>query len=168
MELYVIRHGIAESAAAHAGADDARALTKNGREKVRAVAAFLKKQGACPTLVLSSPFTRALETAEILREGCPGTKETVITGLLKPDGLSNGGSYDPLVDYLNGLDVDSVAIVGHEPFLSGFVSYCLSRGKMPFVRMKKAGVAAIACTGPLEPGACELVWLVGPAQVLPE
>ncbi len=163
MELYVIRHGIAENSAVRGGDDRARALTKNGREKVRAVAAFLKKQGACPALFLSSPITRALETAEILREGCPGAKETVITDLLKP-----GGSYDPLIDFLNGLDVESVAVVGHEPFLSGFVSYCLSRSKMPFVRMKKAGVAAITCVGPLEPGACELMWLLGPAQMQPE
>ena len=162
MELYVIRHGIAEDAADHDGSDDARALTKKGKEKIKCVARHLKDRGVDLDVVISSPLIRSMETAEIIRGQCSGTKKVLITDSLMPD-----ASYNALIDYLNGLDrAGSIAIVGHEPFLSGFVSYCLSRSREPFVRMKKGGVAAIRYDGPLEPGNCELVCLMGPGQML--
>jgi phosphohistidine phosphatase len=160
-ELYVIRHGIADDAAGHGGSDEQRQLTKKGKDKVNKVARFLKNGGTELGHVLSSPLARALETAEIVREECSRSGDVVITDLLKP-----GGSYDDLVGLINETGGDeSIAIVGHEPFLSGFVSYCLSGSRHPYVRMKKAGVALLTYEGHLEPGGCELAWLMGPGQM---
>ena len=56
---------------------------------------------------------------------CGDTKEVTVTDLLSP-----GASYNNLIKFLNKLkDSKKVAIVGHEPFLSGFASYCLSKNK---------------------------------------
>lgn len=160
-ELYVIRHGIADDAADHGGSDEQRQLTKKGKDRVKKVARFLNSEGTELGLVLSSPLARALETAEIVKEECSRSGDVVITDLLKP-----GGSYDDLVGLINGTGGDeSVAIVGHEPFLSGFVSYCLSRSRQPYVRMKKAAVALLTYEGSLKPGDCELAWLMGPGQM---
>jgi len=162
IELYVIRHGIADGAAEHDGKDEERQLTKKGREKVTGVAKYLRSRDIELDTVISSPLVRAKETAEIVRGECSSLKRIAVTDLLKPD-----GSYDELLSYLNSQKCDHIAIVGHEPFLSGFVSYCLSRNNQPFVRMKKAGIALISYDGRIEPGKCELLWLMGPGQMLP-
>ena len=161
IELYVIRHGIADDAAEHDGKDGERQLTKRGREKIRGVAKYLQSLDIEFDTVISSPLVRAKETAEIIRGECSSLKRIVVTDLLNPD-----GSYDELIAYLNQQKSDHIAIVGHDPFLSGFVSYCLSRNNRPFVMMKKAGVALISYDGRIEPGRCELAWLMGPGQML--
>ena len=160
-ELYVIRHGIADDPAEHGGRDDRRQLTKKGREKVIGVAESLRARGVQFDAIYSSPLARALETAEIIRRECSALPQVTVTGLLKPT-----ASFDDLIEYLNQEDKASSAVVGHEPFLSGFVSYALARSRMPFVRLKKAGVALLDYEGELRPGNCELAWLAGPAQLI--
>ena len=64
MELYLLRHGIAESA--RPGMKDAeRALTEEGRVKLRRVLKRAKEAGVEPDLILSSPYRRATETADL-------------------------------------------------------------------------------------------------------
>src|SRR5919202_58487 len=62
MEIYLLRHGIAESQAA---TDAERDLTAEGRKKVRQVMKVAADAGVSPALVLSSPYRRALTTARI-------------------------------------------------------------------------------------------------------
>src|SRR5262252_2962584 len=64
MELYLLRHGVAEDRAA-TGRDADRRLTEEGREKLRRVLERAHVVGVRPSLILSSPLRRALETAEI-------------------------------------------------------------------------------------------------------
>ena len=64
MEIYLLRHGIA--ADAKPGQSDAsRALTEEGREKLARVLGRAGKAGMSPSLILSSPLRRAIETAEV-------------------------------------------------------------------------------------------------------
>ncbi len=162
-EIYVIRHGIADDATDHNDIDAERQLTKKGREKVKGVVKYLQSRRIRFDIVVSSPLVRARETAEIFNNACSRSRSLAISDLLMPD-----GSYDELITFLNNIPEEHVAIVGHEPFLSGFVSYCLSRSSMPYVRMKKAGVACLTCENTLQPGDCVLAWLMGPAQMLAE
>ena len=64
MQIYLLRHGIAENGAP-GRPDSERALTDEGREKLRRVLARARDAGASPSLILSSPYRRALETAEV-------------------------------------------------------------------------------------------------------
>src|ERR1051326_8244923 len=67
MQIYLLRHGIAEDAAP--GQSDAdRALTAEGREKLRRVLKRAAAAGVAPGAILSSPLRRAIETAEIAAE----------------------------------------------------------------------------------------------------
>lgn len=160
-DLYVIRHGIADDAADHGGHDEERMLTKKGKDRVSGLAKYLDNIGVRLDVVISSPLVRAVETAEIVRKKCSDSKEITITDMLKP-----GGSCDNLIGYLNKVQgMESIAIVGHEPFLSGFISYSLSRSRHPYVLMKKAGVALLTYEDQLKPGNCELEMLMGPAQM---
>jgi len=67
---------------------------------------------------------------------------------------------------LNSLEgKDKIAIVGHEPFLSGFASYCLSKSKNSFIRLKKGGILALEVDNMLKPGQSRLAWLMEPWQL---
>jgi phosphohistidine phosphatase len=159
--LYVVRHGIAEKRGEEAD-DDARELTRKGRARMKLVAKGLADAGVVFDVILTSPLVRARQTAGILEKYCLDGRSAVLTDLLKP-----GASFDGLLEYLDGLEgVDSVAIVGHEPFLSSFVSFCLAGEKPSFIRLKKGGVASLEINGSIKPGQCTLEWLMGPAQLI--
>ena len=65
MELYLMRHGIAEEAS-RTGKDRDRALTEEGIERTRATGKALVQVGVKFDLILSSPYLRAWQTAEII------------------------------------------------------------------------------------------------------
>lgn len=150
LELYIIRHGIAEKDGGEMG-DEGRRLTKKGKEKMKEVAKELKKGDIHFDLILTSPLLRAKETAEIVVKQC-GSKMTE-TDLLKP-----GAEYQDLIKYCNKLKgYKRIAVVGHEPFLSGFASYCLAKTEISFIDLKKGGVLMLDVGGTLKPGACVLL-----------
>jgi phosphohistidine phosphatase len=62
MKLYLLRHA---TAADMAPSDAKRELTHEGREEARIAGEALAKLGVRPSHVLSSPLTRARQTAEI-------------------------------------------------------------------------------------------------------
>jgi phosphohistidine phosphatase SixA len=161
-ELYVIRHGIAEPRTAENLDDEHRQLTKKGKEKVKDITKSLKNMGISFDIIFTSPLDRASQTAELMEGLCNKKDGIIVSEILKP-----GGTYNELIDQLNSIDgADSIAIVGHEPFLSGFISYCLSKSRSSFIVMKKGGIAALAVNGEILPGKCELMWLMGPGQLL--
>src|SRR5215471_76043 len=64
MELYLLRHGIAENGRP-GRPDSARELTSEGREKTALVLKAACRSGVHPSVILSSPYIRARQTAEI-------------------------------------------------------------------------------------------------------
>src|SRR5438309_313742 len=85
MQVYLLRHGIAEEGTSQRSDAD-RALTNEGRRKLRQVFAHVADAGVKMDLVLTSPLKRALQTAEIAI-GCLKTKpEMLISATLAPGG----------------------------------------------------------------------------------
>ena len=159
--LYVVRHGIAEQRGPNVE-DDARELTRKGKDRMKLVAKGLADASVRFDAILTSPLARALQTARILEKYCASGDSVVETDLLKPD-----ASFDGLIEQLNGLEgVDSVAIVGHEPDLSSFISYCTADKKASFIVLKKGGVALLETGGAIRPGKCLLAWLLEPGQLI--
>ena len=74
-------------------------------------------------LILSSPYLRARQTAEIVAEAFKARKRLELS-----DSLTPGGSTKKLVELLNRLQPspESVLLVGHEPYLSGLISLLVS------------------------------------------
>jgi len=67
MELYLLRHGLAvERGTTGFENDSARPLTPKGRRQLRQIAAAMKRLNLRCDLILSSPFRRAKQTAEIV------------------------------------------------------------------------------------------------------
>ena len=67
MNLYILRHGVATDPAAHEFAKDAdRPLTPEGKRKLRQVAEAMEALELSFDLILSSPYLRARQTAEVI------------------------------------------------------------------------------------------------------
>jgi phosphohistidine phosphatase len=160
-ELYIIRHGLAGIRMEDAAHDESRPLTAKGKDKMKDIAKGLKELGVSFDKVLTSPLARAEQTADVLKKYCVDGGHIEVTDLLKP-----GTSKDDLIRYLNKLDADSVAIVGHEPDLGEFASYCLSKSQSSFIILKKGGVMKLEMDGPVKPGKCGLCWLMEPYQLI--
>src|SRR5687767_12246278 len=87
MNLYIIRHAIAvDEATSDSGSDSERPLTDKGRKKMRQIAKALRHLGVEFDLILSSPYVRACETAEILADVLKMKDKIVLSDNLIPLG----------------------------------------------------------------------------------
>jgi phosphohistidine phosphatase len=137
MELYLFRHGIAEDA--KPGRPDAgRALTDEGKLKVADVVKAARRAGAEPSLIVSSPYRRALETARIAVEHFEYKGEVIRTETLVPHGYPEK-VWSELRDYR---EETAILLAGHEPLLSHLVGYLLASPAL-LVEMKKAAMVRI-------------------------
>ena len=114
-------------------------------------------------MILSSPFVRARQTAEIVAGELKLKKRLQFT-----DTLACGGSLKNLVGLLAGLESapEDVLLVGHEPNLSRLISLLVSGdADAAAVEMKKGGLCKLEIVE-LEYGQCaRLAWLLTPAQM---
>src|SRR5690348_4002500 len=110
MKLYLLRHGKADWPD-WSQPDDERPLTKDGKEEMHRMAAFLPRLKVKPELILSSPLPRAWQTAEIVAESL---------GAELREEPSLGRSFGPLQLHkmIQHVDRDELMIVGHEPDFS--------------------------------------------------
>jgi phosphohistidine phosphatase len=163
MELLVIRHAIAEDrdAFASTGRDDSeRPLTSAGRDKMRRVAAGLCREVPKIDLLASSPYTRAMQTAELVAEAYR------IDEIKKVDALVPESPLDQFLTWLQRRSTAKVvAIVGHEPHLGELVTWLLSGIRESRVDMKKGGACLIEFEGQPGAGLGVLQWLMGPGQL---
>src|SRR5262249_54870533 len=84
MQIYLLRHGIAENARP-GQADAERALTGEGRDKLRRVLKRARLADVSPAVVLSSPYRRAIETADVAVEIFGYQGKVVLTRALVPE-----------------------------------------------------------------------------------
>jgi phosphohistidine phosphatase len=120
MELYLLRHGIAEDRAA-TGRDADRRLTEEGREKLRRVMERVYGAGVRPSLILSIQYRRALETAEIAARELGYEGKLGRTEALTPDS-SPRAVWDLVREERHEAEL---LLVGHEPLLSATVAYLI-------------------------------------------
>ena len=137
MNLYIVRHAIAvEEGAAGYESDSERPLTDKGRKKMRQVAKGLRSLGVEFDLILSSPYVRARETAEILAEVFKMKKNITFTESLIPLATP-----ELLIGEINQTySVDSIAVVGHEPHLSTLIGILVAENAKIDLTLKKGGV----------------------------
>ncbi len=120
MELYLLRHGIAEGGQPNQP-DHLRALVPEGEKRLRQTLKRAAAAGVSPSLILSSPFLRAKQTAAIADEILPGKRTTLLTDVLVPMGRP-----DEVWDELRlHRAEDSVLLASHEPLCSQLAAYLL-------------------------------------------
>ena len=136
MRVYILRHGIAEEVAA-GGSDAARALTAEGRQKLRVVLHRAREAGVRPSLILTSPLKRALQTAEIAAAVLGVKRELITTSSLAPSGTPQR-----VWNEIRAQQAERLLIAGHEPLLSHVVGFLL---RCPTLRLdlKKGALASL-------------------------
>jgi phosphohistidine phosphatase len=161
MILYVVRHASAFARDPRRWPDDRdRPLTPRGEERFRLAARGLVKLAPAVDVVLGSRLVRAWRTAAILEQeaGWPAPRPfpplesaalpaRVLAALRAPGAGSGAGA---------------VALVGHEPQMSGLVASLLAgEAGHAAVDMKKGAVACLEVDRPA-PGAGVLLWFAPP------
>ena len=157
MRLLVVRHGIAEEyeeAYRRGVSEEQRELTQEGREKMQRAARGLEKKLEGIDLIFHSPLVRARQTAEIIGGAYKGVQLDVLNELRPESDPSHTLlALSPLL-----IDCECVAIVGHQPHVSAFISYALSARATNFVAMKKGAMSLLEFPGRMREGQAILRW----------
>ena len=155
MNLYLIRHAIAVEE--HED-DSQRPLTDKGRKKMRQTAKGLRALGVEFDLILSSPYVRAAETAEILADVFKMKKEVQFSENLVPS-----GSPEALIAEMNEkYNAGSVVLVGHEPFLSSLIGLLVADNPNADITLKKGGVCSLSADDLHHTHKASMDWLLTP------
>lgn len=133
MKLWVLRHGQAE---ARAATDAQRPLTETGRQEALRMGEHL--QGETLEVILASPYLRAQQTAELVRQ-CIGLRRAVVTvDWATPDD-------DPLavLDRLAERSESNILLVSHQPLVGTLLSLAVEGHRRGHYPMPTAGLACL-------------------------
>ena len=161
MNLFFLRHGKAYARSPKWRPDSKRPLTAEGEKRMFEEAHGIERMGLSFDLILTSPYLRALRTAEILAEALKSKKMVVTRNLIS--------EADPkaIVDEINEKfsAMKQIVLTGHEPFLSRLISILLAGQENMSIELKKGGLCKLTVTR-LKPGQCAtLNWLMTPRQL---
>jgi phosphohistidine phosphatase len=144
MILYLVRHGIAvDRADPKSPAEAERPLTARGVQKTREAALGFCALGAKPEVLITSPYVRAAQTAEIFAEALGFSPEKIrVSDALKP--AQNPAE---ILKEISHLKAKEVALFGHAPHLDMLIAQ-LAGSRGPFTELKKAGAACFEQASP--------------------
>jgi phosphohistidine phosphatase len=158
VQLHLLRHAHAGDAMKWHGPDDLRPLSERGRRQAEAMGRFLAAAGFAPDAIITSPLTRAVETAQLA--AAPLGRPVIIDDrLARP--------LDPSAIEAILADADDPArpvLVGHDPDFTELLGELTGLGSLV---MRKGQLARIDLRRPVRPGEGLLRWLVPPELVLP-
>ena len=137
MLIYVLRHGIAEEAAP-GSSDEARALVPEGSRKLRSVLRVAKAAGVSPSIILTSPYKRAVQTAQLAAETLSFEGELIQTKALAPESSPEQVWGEVRLHK----HASEVLLSGHEPLLSQTIAFLLAAPSLQ-VDLKKGALACV-------------------------
>ncbi len=130
MTLYLLRHAEAEVLAP---SDSARRLTPKGEEQAERVGKFCRRHEIAPAIILTSPVTRARQTAEIAARQLGDIEMVEVPwaacGMDPFSALKELAVYDKF---------SSVLLVGHQPDLGALASVLMGIPHLQSMRVRKA------------------------------
>ena len=153
MELYFLRHGAAAARADWEGDDSQRPLTDQGREDVARVAGLLARMAPALDAIVTSPYVRSSETAEIVAQHLDMQDKVVIDDRLEPG--FDAGRLGKLLKKFP--EAKALLLVGHEPDFTTTIGE-LTGGR---IVLKKGGMGYVE-TADASLKKAVLVWLVQP------
>lgn len=158
MQLYIVRHGIAiDREDPQCPPDPERYLTEEGVEKTKGVARGLAALGVTGDLFLTSPYVRAVQTAEIVASALGYEKQKI----RRTDSLLPGTEPSLLFrELVKDKQAAAVLVFGHAPHLDDLIATAVA-AKKHVTELKKAGVALIELKR-ISPPIGMLVWLATP------
>jgi phosphohistidine phosphatase len=141
MVIYFVRH--ANAGPKHfsdSSKDEKRPIDKLGEEQSHDVGRALAALGVTVNVIVSSPLTRAMQTAAIVSQELGHEEKLVLDDALRPE-----ATFEKFKALLNRYkDKAAIMVVGHDPSMTEFVNRTLSGGApLAVIEMKKAGVAKV-------------------------
>jgi phosphohistidine phosphatase len=137
MHLYLLRHGVSEEAKP-GGVDADRALTSDGRKKLRHVLKTVAEARVKPSLMFSSHLKRAVQTADIAKDVLGYEGEIVKTKTLAP-----AASAEQVWEELRiHKSEPSIMLVGHNPLFDYLAAFLLGAPNLK-VDFKKGAIMRI-------------------------
>jgi phosphohistidine phosphatase len=159
MKLLVIRHGLAAEREPSLPDED-RALTVEGRRRVKRAARGLARLVPRLDCLATSPLRRAHQTAELVARRYDGLEPRLVAE------LSPQVPLERLMEWLSARDPgETLALVGHEDRLSRLVGWLMSGQPESRLVLKKSGACLLRIAGPCQPGGALLEWLLTPSQL---
>lgn len=153
VQLHLLRHAHAGDPFKWSGPDDKRPLSEKGRLQSERLGIFLATARFQPDAIVTSPKTRAVETARLVAAalGLPVVVHEALAGPLDIAAL------DDLLSAVG--DPMRPLLVGHDPDFSELAAALTGASQLP---MRKAALVRIDLSRPIAPGAGVLRWLVPP------
>jgi phosphohistidine phosphatase len=161
MRLLIIRHAIAVARSTPDIPDEERPLTGRGKRRFQRAARGLARIVGRPDVLLTSPLVRASKTARIAARAwgrvepieepaLAGDDTEAVLAAVVAHAQETGDAEDALV-----------AVVGHEPHLSGLLARLIGASDADRVAFRKGGAALVELSGaPREGG--QLIWFLPP------
>lgn len=157
-ELYLVRHAIAETRGPEWPDDRQRPLTAAGIRRFKEVVRGLARTDLQLDLILTSPLTRAAQTARLLAELPSAPPLKLLEALAPGTSLAN-----VLAAVARAARGHRIALVGHEPDL-GHLAAALIGGRRSLA-FKKGGIARIDLPSMTPPLRGSLVWFAPPKML---
>jgi len=162
MRIYLFRHGEALTKGdSSVASDPERPLVEEGIRRTRQSAEGLKTMDLSFDIVFTSPWLRALQTAEIVCDVL-GIKDK----LHEMDQLAGDRSVaDVMLALAKQNQHENVMLVGHNPLLGEIAAYVLSLSTDMQVDLKKSGICVVESDRipPKSPGT--LLWMMTARQL---
>ncbi len=159
MKLLIVRHAKAHDPDPRKWPDDSkRPLTEKGERRFSKSVAAIKALAPEGAQVISSPYARALRTAQVLCE------KSGWDGFEIDDRLSGHFGTEEAIDLLQSLNRSGTyAIVGHDPTFSHLPGYLIGASGLGATMLKTGAVAVVETgAGPVAQGSATLTSLVQP------
>ena len=152
-ELYFLRHADAGDPETWNGPDDVRPLSGKGEKQARRLGKHLAEIGFKPGAIITSPKTRARQTAEIVADAL-GLDIAIDERL--------GGGLDAVAleaILFDAGEPERPVLVGHDPDFSELTAWIGDAGS---VSLKKGALARVDTVRPISRASGTLRWLVPP------
>ncbi len=155
MQIYLLRHG--EAHEREPGMTDAdRLLTDAGLRQAAIIADFMAGKQITVDLIVSSPLTRAVQTARQVADVLG--VELVTDARIAGPGFCVADLADIACELGNP---GALLVVGHEPTISGVIAGLIGGGN---IKMSVCSLAMVEGTA-ARAGSCYLRWLVNPPLI---
>jgi phosphohistidine phosphatase len=154
MTLYIARHAWAGERGDPRWPDDSlRELTPEGIERYTKLVKSLAKRGFKPERIATSPYSRCVQTAEIIAKEVAGKPK-----IEELDALQPGSEIDALLEWSREQGDVDICWVGHSPDVERLAAEMIGDGTAR-IRFAKGAVAAITFEAEINRGAGELCGL---------
>jgi phosphohistidine phosphatase len=155
MNIFLIRHSKSEPASP-AKKDIDRELTEEGISIIKRTVGIWKDGIPSFDIIITSPFKRAVQTAEIIADLINCKNDLIIDSVLSP-----GSSTRSVIQLAEVLIGENIAFVGHQPDMSYHISSLACNSQLN-LKFSPASIAKLSFNGNPKPGKGILEFLIPP------